>query len=60
MSASGKLLTVLAPSGDGHCNFTDAQISAAFETLVRKVGTGGRLSRRRLRQGRHFEVRPGD
>lgn len=39
---NGKLLTVLAPTGDGHCNFTDAQISAAFETLVRKAGTGGR------------------
>ena len=42
MSASGKLLTVLAPIGDGHCNFTDAQIAAGFETLVRQAGTGGR------------------
>ena len=41
-AGNGKLLTVLAPIGDGHCNFTDAQIAAAFETLVRQAGTGGR------------------
>lgn len=41
-AGNGKLLTVLAPAGDGHCNFTDAQISAAFETLVRKADAGGR------------------
>lgn len=38
----GGLLTVLAPTGDGHCNFTDAQTSTAFQVLVRKTGTGGR------------------
>lgn len=36
-AGNDKLLTVLAPAGNGHCNFTDAQISAAFKTLVRKV-----------------------
>jgi pimeloyl-ACP methyl ester carboxylesterase len=41
-AGNGKLLTVLAPAGDEHCNFTDAQIAAAFETLVRQAGTGGR------------------
>jgi len=35
-AGNGKLLTVLAPIGDGHCNFTDAQIAAAFRTLVRR------------------------
>jgi len=35
-AGKGKLLTVLAPIGDGHCNFTDAQIAAAFRTLVRR------------------------
>lgn len=41
-AGNGKLLTALAPAGNRHCNFTDAQISAAFKTLVRKAGTGGR------------------
>ena len=41
-AGNGKLLTVLAPTGDEHCNFTDAQISEAFETLVRKADPGGR------------------
>ena len=41
-AGNSKLLTVLAPVGDGHCNFTDTQIAAAFKTLVRKAGTGGR------------------
>ncbi len=41
-AGNGKLLTVLAPVGDGHCNFTDAQTAEAFKTLVHKVGTGGR------------------
>ena len=41
-AGNGKLLTVLAPLGDGHCNFTDAQISTAFRTLVRRADTGGR------------------
>ena len=36
----GKLVTVLPPVGDGHCNFTDAQTSAQFEVLVRKAGSG--------------------
>lgn len=38
----GKLLTVLAPSGNGHCNFTDAQTAAAFATLVDKTSQPGR------------------
>lgn len=33
----GKLLTVLAPVGQGHCGFTLDQIGAAFGTLVRKT-----------------------
>jgi Predicted peptidase len=41
-AGNGRLLTVLAPAGDGHCNFTDAQTSTAFQALVRKTGTGGR------------------
>jgi hypothetical protein len=41
-AGNGKLLTVLAPVGDGHCNFTDAQITAAFGTLVRQADSGGR------------------
>lgn len=32
-----KWLTVLPPVGQGHCAFTDAQIDAAFGTLVGKV-----------------------
>jgi hypothetical protein len=36
-AGNGKWLTVLAPAGEEHCNFTDAQISAAFKTLVRKT-----------------------
>lgn len=39
-AGNGKLLTVLAPVGTGHCNFTDVQNAAAFETLVSKVGAG--------------------
>lgn len=38
-AGNGKWLTVLAPAGDEHCNFTDAQIAAAFKTLVHKVDT---------------------
>lgn len=34
-AGNGKWLTVLAPAGEEHCNFTDAQIAAAFGTLVR-------------------------
>ncbi len=41
-AGNGKLLTVLAPAGDGHCNFTDTQITAAFGTLVRQADSGGR------------------
>lgn len=33
-----KWMTVLPPAGQGHCNFTDAQISTAFHTLVHKAG----------------------
>lgn len=36
-AGNGRLLTVLAPSGEGHCNFTGAQISAAFKALVHKA-----------------------
>ena len=36
-AGNGIWLTVLPPTGDEHCNFTDAQIDAAFRTLVRKV-----------------------
>ncbi|MDE2309038.1 MAG: hypothetical protein KGJ97_12210 [Xanthomonadaceae bacterium] len=39
-AGNGRLLTILAPAGQGHCNFTDAQTSAAFNTLVRKAGSG--------------------
>ncbi|GFZ96860.1 hypothetical protein [Dyella caseinilytica] len=39
-SGNGKLLTVLAPVGNGHCNFTEEQTSAAFNTLVSKVDSG--------------------
>ncbi|RUL62606.1 hypothetical protein EKH79_15125 [Dyella dinghuensis] len=37
----GKLLTILAPVGQTHCNFTDAQTDEAFEALLRKTGVGG-------------------
>lgn len=33
-AGNGKLLTVLAPVGQGHCDFTDEQIIAAFKVLV--------------------------
>lgn len=36
----GKLLTVLEPVGNGHCNFTDAQTVTQFKTLVRKADGG--------------------
>ncbi|KAF1006200.1 MAG: hypothetical protein GAK28_02818 [Luteibacter sp.] len=36
-AGGGKWLTVLDPVGEGHCNFTDEQTSAAFDALVRKV-----------------------
>jgi hypothetical protein len=36
----GKLLTILAPVGQTHCNFTDVQTDEAFETLLRKTGAG--------------------
>ena len=39
-----KWLTVLAPEGDGHCNFTDEQTASAFDTLVRKAGAGAGAS----------------
>ncbi len=37
-AGNGKLLTVLPPVGDGHCEFTDQQIETAFTTLVHKAG----------------------
>lgn len=40
-AGNSKLLTVLAPVGQGHCAFSDAQISAAFGTLLSKVATSG-------------------
>jgi pimeloyl-ACP methyl ester carboxylesterase len=36
-AGSGKWLTVLDPAGNGHCNFTDEQTSAAFDTLVHRA-----------------------
>lgn len=36
-AGNGKWLTVLAPTGSGHCNFTEAQTAAAFDTLVREA-----------------------
>jgi pimeloyl-ACP methyl ester carboxylesterase len=41
-AGNGKWLTVLAPAGDGHCEFTDEQTAAAFDTLVDKAGAGKR------------------
>jgi hypothetical protein len=38
-AGNGKLLTVLDPVGEGHCNFTDVQTTSAFETLVSKANT---------------------
>jgi len=38
-AANDKWMTVLPPVGQGHCNFTDEQISAAFHALVHKAGT---------------------
>jgi pimeloyl-ACP methyl ester carboxylesterase len=39
-AGNGRLLTVLAPAGEEHCNFTDAQISDAFKTLVAAANPG--------------------
>ncbi|MBD8871908.1 hypothetical protein [Rhodanobacter sp. DHB23] len=39
-AGNGKWLTVLAPTGSGHCNFTDVQTTAAFDTLVHKANAG--------------------
>jgi hypothetical protein len=36
-AGNSKLLTVLAPVGEGHCNFTDVQTVSAFQTLVSKA-----------------------
>ncbi|NID15570.1 hypothetical protein [Luteibacter yeojuensis] len=36
-AGSARWLTVLDPVGEGHCNFTDEQTSAAFDTLLRKA-----------------------
>jgi pimeloyl-ACP methyl ester carboxylesterase len=41
-AGNGKWLTVLAPAGEEHCNFTDAQIGAAFTTLVGKANPAKR------------------
>lgn len=38
-AGDGRLLTVLAPVGQGHCAFSDTQISTAFDTLLSKVAT---------------------
>ena len=40
-AGNSHLLTVLAPVGSGHCNFSDTQVAAAFKRLVRKAGTEG-------------------
>jgi pimeloyl-ACP methyl ester carboxylesterase len=40
-AGNGRLLTVLAPVGQGHCAFSDAQIGAAFGTLLTKVANTG-------------------
>jgi hypothetical protein len=39
-AGNAKLLTVLAPVGNGHCNFTEADTAKAFDTLVSKAGGG--------------------
>jgi pimeloyl-ACP methyl ester carboxylesterase len=36
-AGNGRLLTVLPPAGEEHCDFTEAQISTAFQALVGKV-----------------------
>lgn len=36
-AGNARLLTVLPPAGEGHCAFSDAQISAAFGTLRQKA-----------------------
>lgn len=38
----GKLLTILAPVGQTHCNFTDEQTVEQFKTLVDTAGGAGR------------------
>jgi dienelactone hydrolase len=38
----GKLLTILPPVGQTHCNFTDEQTAEQFKTLVDKAGGAGR------------------
>ncbi|WEN15068.1 hypothetical protein PY254_17855 [Rhodanobacter sp. AS-Z3] len=40
-AGNGKWLTILPPVGDGHCEFTDQQLGAAFQTLVHKAGSLG-------------------
>src|SRR6185312_13217379 len=40
-AGNDRLLTVLPPVGQGHCAFSDAQIDAAFGTLLSKVGAAG-------------------
>ena len=40
-AGNGKLLTVLAPTGQGHCAFTDAEIGTAFDTLLSRVAIVG-------------------
>lgn len=49
-AGDGKWLTVLDPVGDGHCNFTDAQISTAFDTLVGETAimTSGTVTKKRV------------
>lgn len=40
-AGKGRLLTVLTPTGQGHCAFTNAEIGTAFDTLVSKTATTG-------------------
>ncbi|UPG85702.1 hypothetical protein L2Y94_20815 [Luteibacter aegosomatis] len=37
-AGKGRWLTVLPPTGNGHCNFTEADTATAFDVLVGKAG----------------------
>jgi hypothetical protein len=41
VAGNGRLLTVLTPTGQGHCAFTDTEIGTAFDILVSKAATTG-------------------
>ncbi|MBD8899438.1 hypothetical protein [Rhodanobacter sp. DHG33] len=41
-AGNARLLTVLTPTGQGHCAFTDAEIGKAFGTLTTNVAAAGR------------------